>query len=143
MFTFDPGNKDFIATLEFLLKIVGGGGAFYLFWIGLLRYRKDQIWKRNEFVAKEIKEFTADRIVKIVMCILDWGNRYVELFPGKANYDDRFVRFDHPAIWLLRHATFIHRPWKRYPALHDYRNHPDSRGQPGLCVNTCIFLHHG
>lgn len=98
MFTLDPHNKHFLTTLEFLLKLIGSASAFYLFFIGLRRYFKDQIWKRNEFVAKEIKEFTSDKIVRNVMSILDWGTRYVELFPGKSNYDERFVKVDRQTL---------------------------------------------
>lgn len=94
MFTLNPQSKDFIATLEFFLKLFGGGGAFYLFLIGLARYKKDQVWKRSEFVAREMKDFTSDKVVQVVMSILDWGARYVELFPDKPVHADRFVRVD-------------------------------------------------
>jgi len=106
MFTLYPADKDFIATLELIIKVIGGAGAFYLFIKGLRRYKKDQVWKCNEFVAKEIKEFTNDRTVKVVMSILDWGNRYVELFPDRPNYDDRFVRVDRS---ILKMALQYHK----------------------------------
>lgn len=94
MFTLNPCDNNFLNTLDFLLKLSGGAGALYLFILGLKRYTKDQIWKRNEFVANEIKEFTSDNVVKNAMYILDWGERYIELFPNKQDYDARFVKVD-------------------------------------------------
>jgi hypothetical protein len=94
MFTLDPNNNSFLETINFILRLFGGIGGFYLFFIGFKRYKKDQIWKRNEFVAKEIKEFTSDKMVRNAMSILDWGERYIELFPNKINYDERFEKVD-------------------------------------------------
>jgi len=71
MFDLNPNSSDFINFLEFLLKLVGGIGAFILFIIGFRRYRKDQVWKRSEFVAKEFNDFNADKIVRNTMYMLD------------------------------------------------------------------------
>ena len=65
-----------------------------MFFIGIKRYIREQTWKRNEFVANEIKLFTSDSMVRNAMYILDWGSRYIQLFPDKPNYDDRFVKVD-------------------------------------------------
>jgi hypothetical protein len=100
MFSLNPQSKDFLDTLGFLLKLFGGIGGFYLFLIGLRRYTKDQVWKRNEFVAKEIKEFTSDKMVRNTMFMLDWGERYIELFPDKPNYDDRIAKVDRQVLKL-------------------------------------------
>lgn len=106
MFTLNPHDKDFLYTLDFLVKLIAGTGGLYLFFIGLRRYLRDQTWRRNEFVAKEIKDFTSDPMVKNVMSILDWGSRYVELFPNKPNYDDRFVKVDRQ---ILKSALQYHK----------------------------------
>jgi hypothetical protein len=106
MFTLNPYDKEFLDTLGFLIKLIAGGGGLYLFFKGLQRYLKDQTWRRNEFVAKEIKDFTSDPMVKNIMSILDWGSRYVELFPAKANYDDRFAKVDRP---ILKSALQYHK----------------------------------
>jgi len=105
MFSLDPHNKDFIGTLDFLLKLFGGLGGFYLFFIGFRRYKKDQTWKRNEFVAKEIKEFNSDKMVINAMFILDWAERYIELFPDKSDYDERFIKVDRT---ILKKALQFH-----------------------------------
>ena len=98
MFTIDPYKPTFIDTLDLLIKIIGGLGALYLFWIGLKRYAKDQSWKRMEFVALEIKDFTADKFVRNSLLMLDWGERYIELFPDKPNYQERFVKVDRTTL---------------------------------------------
>ena len=105
MFTLNPNDENFLRTLEFLLKVIAAAGGLYLFFIGLKRYLNDQIWKRNEFVAKEIKEFTSDKMAQNIMSIFDWGSRYVELFPNKPNYDDRFVKVDRQ---ILKSALQFH-----------------------------------
>ena len=40
-----------------------------------------------------------------VMYILDWGSRCIELFPRKANYNDRFVKVDRQ---ILKSALQFH-----------------------------------
>ncbi|HLP56079.1 MAG TPA: hypothetical protein VK151_13670 [Fluviicola sp.] len=100
MFTLNPNDDNFLNTLTFLLKLFGGLGAFYLFFIGFRRYKKDQTWKKNEFVAKEIREFTSDKIVRNAMFMLDWGERYIELFPNKESYSERFAKVDRNVLML-------------------------------------------
>ncbi len=100
MFSLDPNNSQFLDTLEFFLKIIGGLGAFYLFFEGLVRYKKEQIWKRQEFVAKEISNFTSDFMVRNALYMLDWGKRYIELFPNKEKYDDRYVKVTRESLKL-------------------------------------------
>ncbi len=105
MFTLNPNDKDFLDTLDFLLKLVGGAGGLLLFFIGIRRYIKEQTWKKNEFVANEIKLFASDSMVRNAMYILDWGARYIQLFPDKQNYDDRFAKVDRP---ILKKALQFH-----------------------------------
>lgn len=106
MFTLDPADSEFLNTLDILIKIIAGSGGLLLFFIGLRRYLRDQIWRRNEFVAKEMKDFNSDIMVKNVMSILDWGSRYVELFPGKPDYNEKFEKVDRP---LLKSALQYHK----------------------------------
>ncbi len=106
MFTLNPLEKDFLDTLNFFVTLIAGSSGLYLFFIGLKRYSRDQTWRRNEFVAKEMKDFTTDVMVRNVMSILDWGSRYVELFPGKSNYDERFVKVDRQ---ILKSALQYHK----------------------------------
>jgi hypothetical protein len=89
-----PADEYQLRIFEFALKLVGGIGGLTLFIIGLIRYTKDQIWKRNEFVAKEIKEFLSDKQVQNAMYMLDWGKRKIELFPDNPIYNERFAIVD-------------------------------------------------
>jgi hypothetical protein len=53
-----------------------------------------------------MKDFNTGAMVKNVMSILDWGSRYVELFPTKTNYDDRFAKVDRQ---ILKSALQYHK----------------------------------
>lgn len=105
MFTLDPSESGFLNSLDLLITLVGGIGALYLFFVGIERYRKEQVWKRREFIANEMKDFTSDPVAKTAMQLIDWGDRYVELFPGMDNYKDRLVRVDRV---MLRGALLHH-----------------------------------
>lgn len=107
MITFDPTHENFLDTLNLLLTIIGGIGGLYLFIVGLNRYSKDQQWRRNEFVASEIKEFTSDKIAKNAMSMIDWGERYIELYPDEEKKEDRFEKVDRKLLKsaLLHHSS--------------------------------------
>lgn len=91
MFTLCPSDPTFLDTAEFLLKLIGGISAFIIFIIGLKRYNKSQTWKKMEFLATEIKEFSADEMVQNAMTMLDWEGRKIKLFPEAVNPKDRHV----------------------------------------------------
>jgi hypothetical protein len=59
--------------------------AFVAFLAGLVQYRQAQRWKRSEFVAKEVKEFKGNPAVHNALLMLDWNERYVELFPQEPD----------------------------------------------------------
>lgn len=106
MFSLDPSSSDFLSTLEFFLRVIGGIGGLSLFIIGFGRYSKSQYWKMNEFVANEMKEFNQDRMVKNAKLMLDWDKRNIELFPEKEDYNERFFMVDREK---LRSALMSHR----------------------------------
>ncbi|MBO9573771.1 MAG: hypothetical protein J7497_16415, partial [Chitinophagaceae bacterium] len=83
-----------ITLIELVLKIIGGAGAFVLFLIGLKRYQKDQIWNRQEFIAREMKDFQNDPSVKNALLMLDWEVRHIQLFPDKEKPEERYVIVD-------------------------------------------------
>lgn len=111
MFNISSNNSDLLNSLEFLLKLFGGIGAFYLFIVGLKRYSKDQTWKRNEFVAERAKEFNSDKMVRNTMYMLDWGKRYIELFPEESNQTDKYAKVTRP---ILRAALQSHKLKPRF-----------------------------
>jgi hypothetical protein len=65
--------------------------ASVAFLAGLVQYRKAQRWKRAEFVAKEVKDFKGDPVIRNALLMLDWNERYVELFPGHEDPAKRSV----------------------------------------------------
>ncbi len=105
MFSLNPCNSNFINSLELVLKVIAGLAATYAFYIGFKRYKKDQSWKRSEWVAKEIKDFTSDFMVRNAMYMLDWGTRDIELSPTNPNASARFVRVNRE---MLNNALEIH-----------------------------------
>ena len=72
-------------------KIIGGLSALIIFIIGFKRYKKDQDWKKKEFVAKEIDNFDKNPFVKNAKLMLDWGKRDIELYPDNPEYSKRFA----------------------------------------------------
>jgi hypothetical protein len=83
--------SQFIDSLELIMGVIGGFGALFLFFIGLRRYKREQEWKRKEFIANEIRLFNDDPMVKNVLLMLDWSVRKIELFPDKNKRNKRFV----------------------------------------------------
>src|SRR4051812_8365932 len=67
------------------------GAALIAFIVGLIQYRHAQRWKRAEFVAKEIKEFKNDPAIRNALLMLDWNERYIELFPNREDPIKRSV----------------------------------------------------
>jgi hypothetical protein len=83
--------KETLELIELIFKLIGGLAAGYIFFIGFKRYEQDQKWKRNEFVAKELKAFFSNIHNRNAMLMLDWGDRPIELYPNHPEYKERFV----------------------------------------------------
>lgn len=98
-------NTTALQELDIWIKIIAGITVIILFFKGLARYNKEQIWKRKEFVAKEIKEFFEKKTVQNVLHMLDWEIRKIELFPEAEKPEDRLVTVDRA---LLNSALRIH-----------------------------------
>ena len=111
MFTLCPADSNFIDSLSFLLKLIGGIGGLILFIVGFIRYSKSQEWKRKEFIANEFKEMNRDKKVMNAMFMLDWDKRRIELFPDNPNYVDRFSIVDRS---LLKSALLSHKLKDRF-----------------------------
>jgi hypothetical protein len=63
--------------------------AILTFIKAIIEYRRSQLWKESEFLAKEAKEFLSDESIKTVLTLLDWNARTVEIDgkPFKINDD--------------------------------------------------------
>lgn len=104
-------NHDYILQIvDLLVKIIGGAIGLILFFIGFKRYKKEQTWKRKEFVAKEIKELHQDKISVNAMLMLDWSYRTIELFSEHPDYEKRSVLVDRKT---LEKALIPHRKRKK------------------------------
>jgi hypothetical protein len=55
-------------------------GAIIAFGLGLWQYHRTQVWKRVEFVAKEMSTFFDDEAAKAAMTMLDWSKKTMELY---------------------------------------------------------------
>jgi hypothetical protein len=73
------------------ISLGAAGAALIAFLVGLIQYRQAQRWKRAEFVAKEIKELKSDLAIRNALMMLDWNERYIELFPGREDLAKRSV----------------------------------------------------
>jgi hypothetical protein len=49
----------------------------------IIEYQKSQKWKKNEFLAKEMKEFFADKDVKRALLIIDWNRTDLPLYENE------------------------------------------------------------
>jgi hypothetical protein len=66
-------------TTRLIVSILGFGGTITALLFGVFQYRRSERWKRAEFVAKEIKEFESDRVVRNALLMIDWGVRKFNL----------------------------------------------------------------
>lgn len=60
-----------------ILPSLGVVVALLTFMFGIHQYGVAQQWKRAEFVAKQIKEFEDDTVVRNAMLMLDWNERKI------------------------------------------------------------------
>lgn len=90
---------DSIVDVIELVSKLGIAASVLVFLIGLYQYDQGQKWKREEFLAAGVKEFTEQSSVRNAMRMLDslalspepdYG-REVKLFPDKEKYEERTV----------------------------------------------------
>lgn len=65
-----------------------------VFIFGVLQYQDSENWKRSEFVAAQIKDFSSDKINQSVLIMMDYDPARIELFPDRQNVEDRYVSVD-------------------------------------------------
>ena len=68
-------NKDLFSDVSAVVT-----AAVFIF--GLLQYRKSQSWKRNEFLAKEMKEFLYDKLVQDTLYMMEYYGRRLNVTVG-------------------------------------------------------------
>lgn len=70
-----------------LIPLIG----IFSFIKAVVEYRKAQLWKESEFLSKEVKEFFSDEKVKVVLTLLDWNARKIELNGEIVRVNDAFI----------------------------------------------------
>ena len=72
-----------------IVSILGFGGTITALLFGVFQYRRSERWKRAEFVAKEVKEFESNPVVRNALLMIDWGVRKVNLnFVPNEQFDN-------------------------------------------------------
>jgi len=72
-----------------IVSILGFGGTITALLFGVFQYRRSERWKRAEFVAKEVKEFESDPVVRNALLMIDWGVRKINLnFVPNEKFDN-------------------------------------------------------
>jgi len=93
---FDFDNT--IKVLTLIIGVLGLGKA-------LIEYTKAQRWKKAEFLAKEVKDFYADKNVQRALLMLDWNIVDIPLFEIEQKKDGikTFLFEDEMFIRALKH----------------------------------------
>lgn len=79
MFLFSISDQ-ILKIIEFSLKVIGIPIAIWSFIRAVLEFRNAQRWKKAEFLAKEAKEFFADKNVTRALTILDYRENDLPVF---------------------------------------------------------------
>ena len=77
---------------EIALSLLGLAGAIVAFVVGYKQYRRSEQWKRAEFVAQEMKEFSDDTKVSLTLTMIDWGVRNLSLHAVRNRDDQTLTR---------------------------------------------------
>ena len=88
-----------------IVSILGFGGTITALLFGVFQYRRSEKWKRAEFVAKEIKEFESDPVVRNALLMIDWGARKINL---TLVPDQQFENFVDVTREMQRNALMPH-----------------------------------
>lgn len=91
-----PKSENLFQDITLLLGLIGVIKA-------LIEYRKAQSWKKAEFLAKEMKEFFADKNVQRALLILDWNVIDITLFEHEADNKTKFRFIDSMLERSLKH----------------------------------------
>jgi hypothetical protein len=84
---------------KLVVSILGFGGTIVALIFGLRQYKRSEQWKREEFVAKEIKEFESNPIVRNALLMIDWGGRRINLFLVPVPAPADFIKITREDQW--------------------------------------------
>lgn len=77
-------HKDGLDIAEFVLKILGGGGALVAFYVGLARYKEAQNWRKAQVILNLIDSFKSDKFIQAACLMLDWDQRNIDFGDGRT-----------------------------------------------------------
>ncbi|MBE9205840.1 hypothetical protein IQ244_04790 [Nostoc sp. LEGE 06077] len=106
--------------IDTIISILGTSFALFTLWRGIEQYRKDKKWKKAELVAKEMKEFKSDPVIKNVMLMLDWNRRKINL-----SQEVSIFNIDVELCKALQAKTYMNEPKGFTPAETLLRDHFD------------------
>jgi hypothetical protein len=101
--------SDKLEIAKLVVSIFGFGGTIAALYFGFRQYRRSEQWKKSEFVAKEIKEFESDPVIRNALLMIDWGSRRVNLFLKTDPSKDDLIKITRETqCWaLLPHTIEI------------------------------------
>lgn len=85
--------------LEQILKYAGILGGFWGFYKSFIEYRNAQKWKKVEFIAKEAKEFFADKNVSRALIFLDYKENDIPVYENEID-GKKTLRYNNNLLML-------------------------------------------
>ncbi len=70
------------------VSFLGFGGTIAALLLAVGQYRRNQQWRRAEFIAGETKEFANNPTVRKTLQMIDWSTRRLNLSNGERSGDD-------------------------------------------------------
>ena len=91
-------------SLDLIIKLIASTVGILGLGKAILEYTRAQKWKRVEFLAKEMKEFSNDIHVKRAFLMLDWQSYKIKVFNDEIADNEDFYFNDE----LLKSALVFH-----------------------------------
>jgi hypothetical protein len=102
-----------IEIAKIIVSILGFGGAIFTLYLAYRQYQKSdstlqlaykqyqrsEEWKRGEFIAKEIREFEFNLVIKNALYMIDWGSKRINLFLKQNPDENDYVEITRKDQW--------------------------------------------
>ena len=92
--------KFYVSVFGLVLSLIGGA-------LALQSFRRNERWKKAEFLAKEMKDFFEETRTQKALLFIDWGTRRVQLFSPDADDGGRIIVTRALQVSALRPHTFL------------------------------------
>jgi hypothetical protein len=76
----ESGYKIWVAWIGIGLSAVGGSIALFTFASGIRQRERAEVWKRTEFLAKEMEKVFSEPMIRNALTMIDWSDRKINLF---------------------------------------------------------------